>query len=402
MTSMDYSTFLSEYPNFKEHRLDRRRFDPKQWEALLLDWGNSPYLRIQAIGKSFEGRVLNALVFGQGPRRIAAWSQMHGDEATATLALADIFHLLSQNTPFAQKLREILHQKISFHALAYFNQDGASRWCRETALGIDMNRDALSQNSPEAKLLDQWVSEINPQFAFNLHDQNRLYSAGNSPHQTQIAWLATTGDAEQSWTPSRLRAGKLANRMARHLQASIPKGLARWNDDYEPRAFGEYFQSKGFGLLLLESGGTGFDLEKTTLRTYNACLLLDALVSIATDSWEKEDLSVYEHLPINERCLGDIKLMKAPLDAQGKYRADVLLNLIEIPKGSHGFDLEWEVEDIGDLRHLQGLQCLDAHAWSHKDFVSLHKQMRLRELIFAHQNEICFQLSQFTKLYQHA
>jgi hypothetical protein len=39
---------------------------------------------------------MNAVTHGHGPTTVLLWSQMHGDESTATMALADIFAFLGR------------------------------------------------------------------------------------------------------------------------------------------------------------------------------------------------------------------------------------------------------------------------------------------------------------------
>ena len=47
---------------------------------------------------SFEQRPIVHLRLGTGPLKILMWSQMHGDECTATAALMDFIHLLCRQT----------------------------------------------------------------------------------------------------------------------------------------------------------------------------------------------------------------------------------------------------------------------------------------------------------------
>lgn len=49
--------------------------------------------RLETIGSSVEGRSINHLWFGRGPLHVLLWSQMHGDEPTATAALFDLFEI---------------------------------------------------------------------------------------------------------------------------------------------------------------------------------------------------------------------------------------------------------------------------------------------------------------------
>jgi hypothetical protein len=319
---------------------------------------------------------------------------MHGDEATATLALADIFRLLSTSSEPSTELKQKLHQKITLRIIPRLNADGAERWQRETALGIDMNRDATKQNSVEAQILSAWADEIKPSFAFNLHDQNRLYSVGNSPEQTHIAFLATTGDDEGTWTPSRLRAGQICNRMLSQIQSLIPGKIAKWTDEYESRAFGDTFSSRGYGLVLLESGGAGWDLEKHSLRKLNACLLIDAFCAIADESYASESIANYEALPTNERAIVDIKITDAPLSSN--VRADVLFNLVETPMTDGNIHYSWVVENIGDMSPFYGLTEIDGKDLHLSPDSSIALGENYTELVLLKDGKPSFKLSDYT------
>jgi hypothetical protein len=389
-----YNYIFDEYPSFQENRIQTRRFNPQTWEMLINEWSDSPNFQVKKIGESYEKRPIHEVRFGEGPIKIIAWSQMHGDEATATMALCDIFRFLNSNEPEHQKIREKLHQNCTIHFIPLLNKDGAARWTRETALGIDMNRDAVHQYSPEAKLLSDWADQIKPDFAFNLHDQNRLYSVGNSAHQTHIAFLATTGDEAGTWTESRKRAGQLANRLSHLTQAKIPNKVAKWSDEFNPRAFGDNFQKRGYGLLLVESGGAGWDLEKQSLRRLNVSILIDAFYSIATGTYQQEMLDIYEALETNERQIFDIKLSNAPLDKLGTVRADIGINLVEKAKGEEEISYTWRIEEIGDLAYMHALNDINASEFIANRQLSLGEE--LTELTFTKDGQISFDLRNFT------
>ena len=46
--------------------------------------------RREEIGRSLEGRAIEHVWFGTGATHVLLWSQMHGDEPTATCALLDV------------------------------------------------------------------------------------------------------------------------------------------------------------------------------------------------------------------------------------------------------------------------------------------------------------------------
>ncbi len=387
-----FNKVFEQYDTFRENRLTKRRFSAALWQELITEW--SSHFAVRELGKTEEGRPIHEFRYGEGPIQVIAWSQMHGDEATATMALADIFRLLSTSSDLSAELKQKLHQNITLRIIPRLNADGAERWQRETALGIDMNRDATKQNSVEARLLSAWADEIKPAFAFNLHDQNRLYSVGNSPEQTHIAFLATTGDDSGTWTQSRMRAGQICQRMLHQIQPIIPGKIAKWTDEFESRAFGDTFSSRGYGLVLLESGGAGWDLEKQSLRKLNACLLLDAFCAIADGSYATESIAAYEALPTNERAIVDIKITDAPLSAS--VRADVLFNLVETPMTDGNIHYSWVVENIGDMSPFYGLTEIDGKDLHLSPDSSIKLGENYTELVLLKDGIPSFKLSDYT------
>jgi hypothetical protein len=177
-------------------------------------------------------------------------------------------------------------------------------------------------------------------------------------------------------------------------QEKIPNKVAKWTDEHNDRAFGDTFQKRGYGLLLLESGGAGWDLEKQSLRQLNASILLDAFYSIATDSYQNENLETYEALATNERSIFDIKLIQAPLESSGTIRADIGINLQETPDGKTDINYSWTVEEIGDLHHMYALTTLNAQDWDFVQGVQLNQE--LNELLYQKDGKTIFDLRTFT------
>jgi hypothetical protein len=391
-----FNNFYQHYHSFQETKIKERRFSEETWQNLLTEWGKNPLFAISEIGKTYEKRSIHEIKFGVGPIKIIAWSQMHGDEATATMAIADILLFLSQKGDDFDTFRKNLHQNITLHLVPKLNADGARKWQRETALGIDMNRDAQKLITPEAEVLSQWADQIQPSFAFNLHDQNRLYSAGNTKNQTHIALLATPGDEKGTWTESRIRAAKLANRLTKQLKPYLENKIAKWTDEYERRAFGDNFQSRGYGLLLIESGGAGWDLEKQFLRKLNACMLLDAFHAIAESKWEDENVELYTQLPTNEKAIVDIKITNAPISKDNNNRADIVIKLKEKAASNSKISYSWIIDDIGDMSHLHGLTEINGEAFEQEPNQKITLEGEYQELIFTEKGKIVFKLTDFT------
>ena len=373
-----YSTDLFEkYENFKEKALTKRRFKHLDIVQLL----DRHSLSNETIGKSFEGREIQKIKIGNGPRKILLWSQMHGNEATATMAIFDIFNFFeSQNDDFANFKKFIL-QNLELHFVPMLNPDGAERFIRRTAQGIDMNRDAVALKCPESKILKSLVETIKPEFSFNLHDQNIRYSAGNSPKQASISFLATAYNAECEWNENRTKARQAISAMNAQLQKFIPNGIGRFSDEFEPRAFGDNIQKWGSSLILIESGGFPNDPEKQFLRKLNFVAILSCLYEISANTIVEYTLADYLSIPQNEKYLFDLKILNAKLRKNRvEYEVEVGINTEEknIAQASD-FTKTSVIEDIGDLSVFYGIRSYDAQGGILKsikdfpDFIEKHK-----------------------------
>ena len=88
--------------------LDDRMFSAEHWWSVatpLLERKRG--FRVEEIGRSVEGRPLRHVRWGTGKTSVLLWSQMHGDESTASMALADLFRFLGEHPddPRVQALR---------------------------------------------------------------------------------------------------------------------------------------------------------------------------------------------------------------------------------------------------------------------------------------------------------
>ena len=256
---------------------------------------------VTQIGTSFEERAIYAVRAGIGSIRVLLWTQMHGDESTATRSLFDIFNFLATTDNHAVSIREAILNKLDVYCIPMLNPDGAMRWQRETAQQIDMNRDARRALTPEARLLQAVAKDFKPQFAFNLHDQSKYYSAGFSKNPASITLQAPPVDARETVTPNRKQAMQLLVLLNRLLQQHIPNSVGRWSDDYEPRAFGEWFQAQQIATALIESGAYYNDPERMYVRKIHFALLLKALYAVAAETYEKEDSALYKTIPLNRK-----------------------------------------------------------------------------------------------------
>lgn len=322
-------------------------------------------LRMQELGRSVEGRSINLVTCGQGEKRILLWSQMHGDESTATLALLDVFHFLLQRRN-EEWTREML-KAVTVYVVPMLNPDGAERVQRHTAVNIDMNRDARTLATPEACILRDCQRKLSPAFGFNLHDQG-LSSVGNSNAVTAISLLAPALDEKRATPPVRIRALRLGAFVARVLEQFAKGHIATYDDSYEPRAFGDSMQSWGTSTLLIESGHWPQDPEKLFIRKLNYVALLSSFWAIGNGSYQDIELDHYSGLVPNGKRVYDIIIRNARLrHADGwSHPVDIGLLLESVPPISPKklYTLGDErviLKEIGDLRDFGALKTIDGH-----------------------------------------
>ena len=348
------------YQKFQEESLDQRRFKHSDLQVLFEEYKNKPQSQVRKVGESIEGRGLNLVSIGSGETDVLLWSQMHGDESTATMALFDIFNFF-ETEGFEEEKQKMLNN-LRIHFLPMLNPDGAEVFERRNFLGIDVNRDALRLQSPEAQTLKKIRDSLDADFGFNLHDQSKYYSAGGSNKPATISFLAPAYDYEKSVNEVRGNAMKLIATMNEVLQDYIPGHVAKYNDDFEPRAFGDNIQKWGTSTVLIESGGYPDDPEKQKIRKLNFVAILSALHSIATGEYKKESIEAYEEIPENDRLLFDLKLSGLKYELSGEdYILDLGINRSENDVNKNeDFYYIGKIADQGDLSTSHAYEEVDA------------------------------------------
>ena len=287
-------------------------------------------LALESVGRSVEGREIQLLTLGRGPRRVMLWSQMHGDEPSATPALLDVVStLLGVDAPE----HRLILERLTLLVVPMLNPDGASRYTRRNSQAIDINRDALHLATPEGRLLKSLRDRFRPELGFNLHDQNRRTTVGDTGVLATIALLAVSGDVRGTLTPGRARAKRVCSKLARTFAPFVPGGIARYDEDWNPRAFGDNLTAWGTPIVLIESGAVPVGRSYADLTRLNYVGLLSALHGLAQDDLAGEDASIYEGLARNtdgryvDVLLEGGRILQPP--SVEPYRADVAFDVLD-------------------------------------------------------------------------
>ncbi|MEO5798495.1 MAG: M14 family zinc carboxypeptidase [Gemmatimonadales bacterium] len=351
------TTLTDGFRKLNPHRVvavDNRRIGHAAYWLALAPFLKSPALTVRPIGASLLGRELRAITFGHGPTRVLLWSQMHGDESTATMALADLLAWLADPAP--DPLRDRLSRALTITIVPMLNPDGAERFQRENAAGIDINRDARRLSTPEARALKALHDSLKPAFGFNLHDQGARTRAGTRGPQAAIALLAPAIDASGRYDAVRNTARRIAATIARALSDSIPGRVAKYDEGFNPRAFGDLMQTWGTSTVLIESGALPDDPDKQRLRGMNGAALLVALDEIATTHGAAGVSAAYDALPPNSGGAVDLLVRGGMLvlPGQAPFRADLSLTFDDLLLRTNP-----RLREVGDLSAVIAIDTVD-------------------------------------------
>jgi hypothetical protein len=321
-----------------------------------------PVFEITREGLSTEGREIFLIRTGQGKRKVFLWSQMHGDEPSSTMALFDIFNFFAQTGEFSVEKDSML-QNLEIYFIPMVNPDGAELFKRRNSMDIDLNRDAARLEAIETRLLKNIRDRINPEYGFNLHDQETYYTAGATAFPATISFLAPSYNGVKDINEGRLKSIGQIVLMERVLQKYIPNCIGRYSDDFMPTAFGDNMQLWGTSTILIESGGYYNDPEKQIVRKMNFLAILSSLYGISSGYPVSFELMEYFRIPENKKeKLFDLLVRKAILERKGKkYKIDFGIRNQETNSPDFcSFTTNARIADIGDLTYYYGYREIDA------------------------------------------
>jgi hypothetical protein len=355
---------------------DVRHSDLKNYLEQLKKLG----LKVDEVGRSVANREIYQIEFGRGPLKIFMWSQMHGDEPTATSALIDMFAFLQTNRelPWVKQISET----VTIRAVPMLNADGAELYQRRNLQSIDINRDARALQTPEGQLLKRLRDDWNPAIGFNLHNQQSLTTVGKSAKQATISLLVVYGDAAKTPSEGLSRNERVAAAIVEALQKFIPDNIARYDDDYAETAFGDNFTAWGTPVILIETGALVGKDEMYLVRL-NFVAFLTALKILADGSEKTQDPKAY--LGLKENNSGSIyhiifrgANVIIPAEKQ-PFRSDIGVN---IDRRRASFPAPNIIREIGDLSGVAGLEEYSAADFNVVQRYGNFKVGELAELLF--------------------
>jgi hypothetical protein len=325
---------------------------------------SSGLFQVERAGESVEGRAIYHVRAGTGSYGVLLWSQMHGDEPTATSALFDLLEYLHRHRdePHVKRLLSTL----TLHVVPMLNPDGAELFQRRNAQGIDVNRDALRLQTPEGRTLKALRDRVRPEVGFNLHNQGWRTSVGDPPKPASISLLSVAYDEARSENAGRLLTKKICAVIRDTLEPFAAGQIGRYDDSFEVRAFGDNITLWGTPVVLIETGGWPSAEPDAPLVRLNFVALVSALDALASKSVDSADPKRYESLPLNESRAFYILVRNASvINGAGvpPFTADIGIvanRRVREISGRRELQLTLSIDDLGDLRTLSGFSTIDA------------------------------------------
>ena len=382
---MQAAVYIKEYHRFREAALNSRFL--KHHTIIDLLQKLPADFEQTAVGKSYQGRDIHLIKWGKGKTKVFLWSQMHGDEATGTMALFDLFNFL-QDAKYEQ-LSIMLATTCTLYFMPMVNPDGAEKFSRRNAQQIDINRDFHQTVTPEASLLKAIRENIAPDFGFNLHDQSTLWSVEKTGSPASLSYLAPAFDEALNINEVRKNAMLVIADMHQTVRHFLPQQIGLFDDEYEPRAFGDNFQAAGTSTILIEAGGLHGDEEKQEIRKYYFLSILTGLHSISTKGYTLQDLAHYHAIPKNNKeifhiLIKDLVHQQTPLSIGISYEEEAL-------EGGDATEKCYIIKDIGDLSRLGAYHVYDGQTLEIEGQIEIYKPADFKlkaghEIILAFKN----------------
>jgi hypothetical protein len=396
---LDISKLKTVFDNYRLYKDDSLKTERIIHNDILekINALNTDLYLIELLGRSIEGREIFTISCGNGNTNLLIWSQMHGDEPTATSAIFDILSFFSADDNH-NELRSYLLNNLRLHFIPMLNPDGAEIHKRENILYVDINRDAQRKLSPEGRMLAEYADRIKPEFAFNLHDQNSYYTAGRSRNTSAISFLVPPFDFEKSINLIRMKGMQIIGFIAKQLFNFLSGQISRYKDDFEPRAFGDTFVKNNITSILIESGFLKGDLFKNEIRKLNFIALLSGFYSIAAKQYTLEEPNDYFKIPENEELLFDLLLKNVTLSYHEKsFKVDIGIRREKnFSNQVQAFYYTSKIIEIGDLSIYSGIEEYDFNGYYveppkiYNKKISRLEEISLLKLSEFHKNEFAF------------
>jgi murein tripeptide amidase MpaA len=147
----------------------------EQHDALVARIALADGVTHRELGQSLDGRAIDCLELGTGPKHVWLYARQHPGESMAEWWMEGALEWLTDPTnATAQALRE----KATFHCVPNMNPDGSFRGhLRTNAAGVNLNREwdtPTPERSPEVLCVRGAMDETGVAFAMDVHGDEAI------------------------------------------------------------------------------------------------------------------------------------------------------------------------------------------------------------------------------------
>ncbi|THD35589.1 MAG: hypothetical protein E7773_10775 [Sphingomonas sp.] len=144
----------------------------EQHEALIAKYAAMLGVEHRELGHSLDGRAIDMLTIGSGPKPVWLYARQHPGESMAEWWMEGALEWLT--SPAADALKA----KCTFYVVPNMNPDGTFRGhLRTNAAGINLNREwhePSMEKSPEVKLVRDAMDETGVKLAMDVHGDEAI------------------------------------------------------------------------------------------------------------------------------------------------------------------------------------------------------------------------------------
>lgn len=328
---------------------------------------------IEEIGKSGLGKPIYMMTLGTGNLKVVGWSQMHGNESTATLAMLDLLATFEEHPELKEKLFGIIQLDFIF----MLNPDGSELWTRRNAFDIDINRDFLKSSSSEMKILKDIIAKKNYNYALNLHDQRTIFTT-DGKHPATLSFLAPSENPEKEITENRKKSMAIISAIYLQMKQLLPGRIAKYSDEFYPTSSGDNLMKSGIASILFEGGFYENDISRSKTREFYTNALYFALKAIAVLKGDIFGYETYFDIPQNKETHFDLIYRNVKLNTDFECILDIAVQYREILDEDNNLTYQPYVIEVGDLNYKKGWQEIDC---SSKKFISAKKFPKVDALV---------------------
>ncbi|MBW1297226.1 M14 family zinc carboxypeptidase [Aquimarina litoralis] len=307
----------------------------------------SNWASVETLGTSENNADINLIKIGNGSKKLLFWSQMHGNESTTTKAIFDFLNMLSDES---NTISEKILANCTLYIIPILSPDGAKAYTRLNYNQVDLNRDAQNRTQKESIILRNLIDKIQPDYAFNLHGQRTIFSAGETQFPATVSFLSPAGDQERSITTCRKIAMEIIAEMNIVLQKCIPNSVGRYDDGFNINCVGDTLSDLNVPTILFEAGHYKNDYEREKTREYIFYALVTSVSYISKNEINGDNYKSYFDIPENGKLfydiiIRDVVLNEKNVDIGVQYTEELSENNVKfVPK----------IVKIGNLQKFYG------------------------------------------------